>query len=80
MIGTLVCNAGKADEKVYDTTPVSLSAVGNAGFSGKIGSINLPCNNPLFLIRIAQPAGASGRWIATGALRSFGARSLFYSR
>ena len=80
VIGTLVCNAGKAEEKLYDTTPVSLSALGNAGFSGNIGSIDAPCNNPLFLIRIAQPAGAFGRWIATGAVRSFGARSLFYGR
>jgi hypothetical protein len=78
VIGTLVCNAGQGDEKVYDTSPVSLSPLGNAGFSGNIGAIDAPCNNPLFLIRIAQPAGAFGRWIATGAVRSFGDRSLFY--
>jgi hypothetical protein len=75
VVGTLVCNAGQADEQAYDTTPVSLSTTGNAGFSGNVGSINTPCNNPLFLIRIAQPAGAAGRWIATGAVRSFTNRS-----
>jgi len=74
--GTLVCNAGETDnqgmstEKVYDTVPVTLNASGNAGFSGNIGHIASPCSNPLFLIRIAQPAGAAGRWIATGAVRS----------
>ena len=78
VVGTLVCNAGTADEHILDTAPVSLSAVGNAGFSGNIGAIPAPCNNPLFLIRIAQPTGASGRWIATGAVRSFSDRPLFY--
>jgi hypothetical protein len=72
VIGTLVCNAGQAGETVNDTAPVSLSAQGNARFFGAIGSIATPCNNPLFLIRVAQPAGAFGRWIATGAVRSFG--------
>jgi hypothetical protein len=78
VVGTLVCNAGDAGERVYDTAPVSLSDRGNAGFSGNLGRIDSPCNNPLFLVRIAQPAGAAGRWIATGAVRSFGDRSLFY--
>jgi hypothetical protein len=76
VIGTLVCNPGETDtngnsiEKVYDTAPVSLSARGDAGFSGSLGSIGTPCNNPLFLVRIAQPAGAFGFWIATGTVRS----------
>jgi hypothetical protein len=78
VVGTLVCNAGDAGEQIIDTAPVPLSDLGNAGFSGKIGPINSPCNNPLFLVRIAQPAGAAGRWIATGAVRSTGDRSLFY--
>ncbi len=80
VVGTLVCNAGGADQQVLDTAPVSLSAVGNAGFSGTIGRIPAACNNPLFLIRIAQPATAAGRWIATGAVRSFSDRALFYDR
>lgn len=81
VIGTLVCNPGQKDsngssiEVVHDTTPVDLSAQGEAGFSGSLGSIASPCNNPLFLIRIAQPAGAFGRWIATGAVRSVGHKS-----
>jgi hypothetical protein len=78
VVGTLVCNAGGTDEQLVDTAPVPLSAIGNAGFSGSIGPINAPCNNPLFLIRIAQPAGAAGRWIATGAVRSISNRPLFY--
>ena len=78
VIGTLVCNAGTADQQTYNTAPVPLSARGDAGFSGNIGTINSPCNNPLFLVRIAQPAGAFGRWIATGAVRTFGDRSFFY--
>ena len=77
VIGTLVCNAGQAGEVIHDTTPVSLSTRGKAGFSGSLGSIQTPCNNPLFLIRIAQPAGAFGRWIATGAVRSTGHASFF---
>jgi hypothetical protein len=74
--GTLVCNPGETDaggmstEKVYDTAPVSLDSRGDAAFSGSIGHITSPCSNPLFLIRIAQPAGAAGLWIATGAQRS----------
>jgi hypothetical protein len=77
VIGTLVCNPGETDnsgastQKVFDTAPVSLNKRGNAGFSGSIGSITTPCNNPLFLVRIAQPAGAFGAWIATGTVRSF---------
>jgi len=70
--GTLVCNAGTQDESTHDTNPVPLSATGNADFSGQIAGIQLPCANPLFLIRISQPAGAAGRWIATGAERTGG--------
>ena len=75
--GTLVCNPGQAGENVYDTTPVPLSARGEAAFSGSLGPIQTPCNNPLFLIRIAQPAGALGRWIATGVVRSVGHKFFF---
>ena len=70
--GTLVCNAGDATEVVLDTAEVPLGADGNASFSGNVGAIPSTCANPLFLIRIAVPAGAAGRWIATGAGRTFG--------
>jgi hypothetical protein len=69
--GTLVCNAGKAaGEATLDTAPVALNARGDADFSGGIGVVPSPCDNPLFLIRIVNPAGALGAWIATGADRT----------
>jgi len=69
--GTLVCNPGdETQELALDTYPVPLDARGDALFSGFIQNIPPMCGNPLFLIRIANPAGAAGRWIATGAERS----------
>jgi len=68
--GTLVCNAGAGNQTVFDTAPRSLSVHGDAQFSGQFVGGRIPttgCGNPIFLIRIAQPAGAAGRWIATGA-------------
>ena len=70
--GTLVCSAGTAQEFTLDTEPVALSALGDAKFTGKLANGPIACENPLFLIRIFSPAGAQGRWIATGAVRSFG--------
>jgi len=70
--GTLVCDVGTSNESTHDTNPVPLNARGNADFSGQIAGIPYSCGNPLFLIRIAQPAGAAGRWIATGAERTGG--------
>jgi hypothetical protein len=70
--GTLVCNAGSTAQTVLDTTAVSLNAQGDAHFSGLIASIPATCNNPLFLVRIAAPVGAAGRWIATGTERFVG--------
>jgi hypothetical protein len=70
--GTLVCNAGEETEAVLDTPKVPLSASGDAIFSGYIPSIPSLCANPIFLIRIADPEGAAGLWIATGADRSGG--------
>jgi hypothetical protein len=68
--GTLVCNAGDPSQEVaLDTNEVPLDAQGNAVFLGFIQNIPYACGNPLFLIRIANPAGAAGRWIATGAER-----------
>src|SRR5215475_7431783 len=68
--GTLVCNPGdQTQEMALDTAPVPLSTRGDAMFSGAIPSIPAVCANPLFLVRIAVPAVAAGRWIATGAVR-----------
>ena len=66
--GTLVCNPG-ATATVLDTPSTPLSAEGNAVFSGHFNGVPAACGNPLFLIRIATPAGAAGKWIATGAQR-----------
>jgi hypothetical protein len=68
-----VCSDSReADEAILDTDEVSLSPDGHAHFNGIIGPIPAPCTNPLFLIRIAVPAGAAGRWIATGTERTGG--------
>ena len=73
--GTLVCNAGSPDQEfTLDSPPVDLSPLGNARFSGSLsnGQPISSCGNPLFLIRIFNIPQARGRWIATGAQRSFG--------
>jgi len=70
--GTLVCNAGTTTVTVLDTLPVSLNVHGDAHFSGQITGVPAACNNPVFLIRIATPAGPAGRWIATGTQRFIG--------
>ena len=72
--GTLVCNAGAKNESTSDTAPVSLNAQGDARFYGRIANIPSSCENPLFLLRIANLDGANGLWIATGASRTTGAR------
>jgi hypothetical protein len=66
---TLVCNAGTATQSILDTTAVPLSAQGDAHFAGQISGVPASCENPLFLIRIAAPAGAAGRWIGTAGER-----------
>jgi len=70
--GTLVCNAGATAQTVLDTAAVPLNAHGDANFSGQLRGIPATCSNPLFLVRIASPAGAAGRWIATGTERFIG--------
>src|SRR6202171_95509 len=71
--GSLICDAGKDDQTLFTTTPVPLSAQGNADFSGAFNTTPGTCTNPLFLIRIGPDLpGANQRWIATGAVRSFG--------
>ena len=72
--GTLVCDVGTNNESTHDTKAVLLSATGHADFWGQIAGIPYSCANPLFRIRIAQPAGAAGRWIATGAERTGGSQ------
>src|SRR6476660_1442790 len=71
--GSLICDAGQPDETIFTTLPVPLDARGNADFSGTFATIPGTCTNPLFLIRIGPDRpGANQRWIATGAVRSFG--------
>lgn len=66
--GTLVCNPGPV-QTVFDTPSVPFEVQGDANFTGQLESIPTTCDNPVFLIRIAAPAGAAGLWIATGADR-----------
>jgi hypothetical protein len=68
VIGTLICNPGTT-QTVLDTVPVALNAQGDARFTGRLAGVPASCGNPLFLVRIAAPAGAAGRWIATGTER-----------
>jgi len=70
--GTLVCNPDDPAPMILDTTAVELDPQGDASFFGRIDNIPDSCVNPLFLVRIATPAGAAGRWIATGAERVVG--------
>ena len=79
VMGTLVCNAKDGAQntpgtsKIANTASVPLNAQGDAEFSGAIYNIPAPCNNPLFLVRIAtQATGAVGRWIAAGTERTIG--------
>lgn len=70
--GTLVCNPATATPTILNTAAVSLNTQGDAHFAGEISGIPSSCANPLFLVRIAAPAGAAGRWIATGTERFIG--------
>jgi hypothetical protein len=69
--GTLVCNPGP-NQTVFNTNAKPLNVHGDAQLTGVFnnGIPGTACGNPIFLIRIAAPAGAAGRWIATGADRS----------
>jgi hypothetical protein len=73
--GTLVCNAGTGSQEIIDTAEVKLSAEGDAHFRGQLERLPSPCLSPLFLVRIGPslPA-AAGRWLGTGAVRTFGDR------
>src|ERR1700676_4431668 len=71
--GSLICDRGQRDQTIFTTHPVPLDARGNADFSGTFATIPGTCTNPLFLVRIGPDLpGANQRWIATGAVRSFG--------
>ena len=72
VVGTLVCNAGTQTQAILDTAVAPLNVHGDAHFSGHLQNIPTTCANPLFLVRIAAPAGAAGRWIATGTERFIG--------
>ena len=73
--GTVVCNAGTGNQENIDTAEVKLSPEGNAHFRGQLDNLPVACANPLFLVRIGPslPA-AAGRWLGTGAVRTFGDR------
>jgi hypothetical protein len=72
-----VCNANTETQTVLDTASVPLDGHGDAAFAGSLEGIPDPCANPLFLVRIATPEGAAGRWIATGAERFTGSKSRY---
>lgn len=64
--GTLVCDPAGTPQ-AFDTVLVTLSARGDAEFSGSIGPLPTTCTptNVAFLVRIA-----ANRWIANGAVRA----------
>jgi hypothetical protein len=64
VVGTLVCNAGTANQAIVDSPAVELSSAGNAELSFRL-TVPAGCANPLFLIRIPQ---AGLKWIATGTV------------
>jgi len=69
VVGTVVCSAGDGQQAVRNTRVVRLSKSGSAHFAGVVEGIPADCTNPIFLIRIAVPTAAAGRWIATGTER-----------
>jgi hypothetical protein len=72
VVGTLVCNSGTQTVAILDTASVTLNVHGDAAFFGHLQNIPATCANPLFLVRIAAPAGAAGRWIGAGTERFIG--------
>jgi hypothetical protein len=76
--GTLVCNVdgltagGSGNSVDVDTGSVALSLQGNASFSGSLNSIPAVCasapTDTAFLIRIVDPVGFEGLYIAFGAV------------
>lgn len=73
--GTVVCNPGTSSQEIIDTAQVTLSPEGNAHFRGYLDRLPGACASPLFLVRIGDtPLAAAGRWLGTGAVRTFGER------
>jgi hypothetical protein len=76
VMGTLVCDRdGKPSgtSTLVDTPHVPLSSTGNAQFSGNIGPLPAACDdvhNLAFLVRIFNPPGFRGVWIANGVVQS----------
>jgi len=75
--GTLVCDvdgsAGGGHSVLVDTSAVSLSAQGDAQFSGNVGPLPVVCSSEpdiAFLLRIVVPVAFADRWIAAGAVRT----------
>ena len=75
--GTLVCNVdgltgGTGNSVTMDTASVPLSFEGNASFKGSFGSIDPSCTaapqDTAFLIRITEPVGFLGLYIAFGGV------------
>jgi hypothetical protein len=75
--GTLICDAdgtaGGGNSVTVETPSVSLSATGDAQFSGSVGSLPAVCSTQpdlAFLVRVTGVNGVSveGPWIANGAV------------
>lgn len=64
--GTLVCDTTGVNSTVVDTPLVTLSAQGNARFSGSLGTLPAACSQPniAFLVRTG-----GGAWLASGMVR-----------
>jgi len=61
VVGTLVCNAGTANQAIVDTPATDLSPDGNAELAFRL-TVPAGCAKPIFLIR------AGVKWIATGTV------------
>ncbi len=79
--GTLVCNVdgltagGSGNSVDVDTGSVAFSFQGNASFNGSFSSIPAVCTSApadtAFLIRVVDPVGFAGLYIAFGAVLTF---------
>jgi len=70
--GSLICDAGQKDQTIFTTTPVPLTRKGMR-ILRDIQYHSGHLHKPLFLVRFGPDLPAANqRWIATGAVRSFG--------